>query len=142
MTQVLASMPIASAQLNEKLWPGLGIRTEVLMLPSPSGDAGNASLHTAPNQPNHAETVMRDAAPQFTTPPSSAGAANSTFATPPPVSGSREEDTYESSNRPSIMNRGRMSRRGDDAGADDGYNYGYDNTGKLFRGIFASMVFY
>jgi hypothetical protein len=121
-------MPIASAQPNEKPWPGLGVRTEVLVLPNVSGEAVETLAAIDSGRPDTYVPSAHDNAAQ--TPPVSASSAQPSFVTSPPMPSQQQEDAYSSPSRPSIMSRGRVSRRGDDSGSDNGYSYGYDTTGK------------
>lgn len=120
VTQTLASMPIASAQPNEKPWPGLGIRTDVLVLPNAHQDPVETLATVDSGRP---EALSQGAADQYQTPPVSADPAQASFVASPDSSANQGE--FSSPNRPSIMSRGRVSRRGDEDG--------YDNTG-MFRG--------
>lgn len=120
VTQTLASMPIASAQPNEKPWPGLGIRTDVLVLPNAHQDPVETLATVDSGRP---EALAQGAADQYQAPPVSADPAQASFVASPDNSANQGE--FSSPNRPSIMSRGRVSRRGDEDG--------YDNTG-MFRG--------
>lgn len=115
MTQTLASMPIASAQPNEKPWPGLGIRTEVLVLPNAHQDPVETLAAVDSGRPE----ALAQAPEQYQTPPVSADPTQASFVSSPEIA---QQGDFSSPNRPSIMNRGRVSRRGDEDGS--------DNTGK------------
>ncbi|GHJ83980.1 hypothetical protein NliqN6_0382 [Naganishia liquefaciens] len=112
VTQTLASMPIASAQPNEKPWPGLGIRTEVLVLPSVHQDPVETLATSDSGRP---EALVRGPE-QYQTPPVSADPAQVSFVASP--NSSLNQGEFSSPNRPSIMSRGRVTSRGDEDGND------------------------
>lgn len=96
-------MPIASAQPNEKPWPGLGIRTEVLVLPNAHQEPVKTLAAVDSGRPED----FTQAANQYQTPPVSADPSQASFVTSP--ESAAEPGDFSSPGRPGIMNRGRVS---------------------------------